>query len=76
MTTMTPTPPLMMTEAEEQRKKIHNHICTRYLALKNQYPDASDNRIFLTIASECKCTSQNVRNVLVNNGLYIPKNRL
>lgn len=58
---------LIKTDSEKAKEKRDAFIINNYLHLKANSPNASDNRIFVTIAAGASITAATVRNVLLRN---------
>jgi hypothetical protein len=65
----------LRTTAEKNRQAKHNRICNNYLNLVNQYPNTAPSRLMDAIAKEEGMTLQGVKTILVQNGVYVIKNK-
>ena len=65
----------LRTENEKRREAKFNRICNRYLAMVSspEYARYSPSRLMTGIANEEGCTMQNVKNILIQMGVYTPK---
>lgn len=61
---------LLMTDQEKKRQEIREKVRELYLELKKRYPNANENRRFMTIARELNLTVPGVRGILIRMGLY------
>lgn len=62
------------TSSEIDKDKRWDDICGRYRdLLKLSGQRIAPSRLFVMIATEKNMSSQQVRNIVVNRGLYIPK---
>jgi hypothetical protein len=63
----------LTTPTERARGEKHRKICAMYLDLTNKQPHAAPHRIFYAIAQAHGMTVPGVRNIIIQNGLYVKK---
>lgn len=63
----------LLTPIERARGEKHRKICAMYLDLSNKQPHVAPHRIFGAIAQAVGMTVPGVRNIVVQNGLYVKK---
>lgn len=56
-------------ETDERWKKV----CDRYTFLHQENPEVKPYRLFVVIAGETSYTVQQIRNIVINKGIYVPK---
>ena len=64
------------TQTEIEKDKRWDEICARYEDLRRCSNERiAPSRIFVMIAMEKNISSQQIRNICINRGLYVPKTK-
>ena len=62
------------TKCEIERDQKHAQIITDYLALMQQVPEASPNRLMTKVAEKYGMTTMGVRGILLRNNIILTQN--
>lgn len=54
-----------LTKKEKERLDLHSSVKSRYRELRSEYPDVSDNRLFVAIAEEMGLSTPGIRKIVL-----------